>query len=149
MRLAFHYIVERTVKPLPGTRKLTRKRLRHLRTHFVAAPPDCRSQSRLHVTRFGAKFNLHPPQRLRRNPPQRAAPARMHRCHRPMSFVDQQNRHAVRCLHAQQKTRLPGHQRIAAQWPRLRRCNQLRYVGMDLLERHEREMRAPQIDVMG
>ena len=78
---------------------------RDFRTHFIAAAPDSRPDRGVQILGRSIPPRRHRVHGLLNDPGSRASPPRMHRRDGPAPFVDQQNRQAVRGLHAHDTSR--------------------------------------------
>ena len=79
---------------------------------------------------------IHGPNRLERNLRSRASPAGMHSCDRAMTLVHQQDRHAIRRLHAHHNSWRAGQQSVTFNRT-IRLVGIDRNVGMNLAKGNE------------
>ena len=122
-------LIEWAIKPIGSIRKLRRERPRHVGAHFIAATADRRSERRNDVARTRREFHAHSSERLHHDARKSAPPTRMDRGDGAMPRVGEQNRHAVRRLHAEQQTGSARGQRVGP------RC--IRVPGTPVLETHQ------------
>lgn len=114
-----------------------------LRTHFITAGPDGRTESRKQIRRFAVELEPHAANRFFGDAGQRATPAGVHSSDSAILWIDKQNGHAIRRLHGQEQAwSVCGGGVAFAGLGRLRR-KQTNEVRMDLLHRGEHEVSRP------
>ncbi len=123
---------ERPVEPFARLRKPPRVGLGNFRADRVTTPADGRAQHRDHAFGMRAEGHLHPAERLRGDPPERAAPSGVHRGHGVPPRVHQKNGNAVGGLHAEQNPRRVRDGRIALWRPGGSSFQYVDDVGVDL-----------------
>src|ERR1035438_8267251 len=86
---------------------------RHLRAHLVAALADTRTDCGMQVRGARPEAPAHGGDSIRHDARRRAAPAGVHRCHRPPPLIHQQNGNAIRRLDGHHAAWLVLDQRVA------------------------------------
>ncbi len=129
----------RFIEIIAGIGKLRGEFRDEVRANFVAASANRRTDRGEEISGLAAQFQAHPANRLFGNPGQRAFPTRMNGGDGAFLRVNEKNGNAVGRLHAEQQAGVIRGGGVALAGVRGRGGEKVDSVGVNLLERRERE----------
>jgi len=129
------------VKPSGGFSELREKLRSDLRADFVAAAADRGADGGEQVGGLGFELHLHLADGFDDDALERAAPSGVNGSDGALFRIDEENRNTVGGLHAKEKAGAVGDGGIASARIGRRGVEKMDYIGMDLLQRNEFEVR--------